>query len=43
MHHDCIPDLMLATGSSRPTVKKALRLLVRLGYLVPLTSPRAAR
>lgn len=31
-----IPDLMLATGSSRPTVKKALRLLVRLGYLVPL-------
>jgi DNA-binding transcriptional ArsR family regulator len=31
-----IPDLMLATGSSRPTVKKALKLLARLGYLVPL-------
>ncbi len=31
-----IPDLMLATGSSRPTVKKALKVLGRLGYLVPL-------
>lgn len=31
-----LPDLMLLTASSRPTVKKALKLLVQLKYLVPL-------
>ncbi|MDQ0558707.1 biotin operon repressor [Rhizobium mesoamericanum] len=31
-----LPDLMMATGSTRPTVKKAIKTLVRLGYMVPL-------
>lgn len=31
-----LPDLMVATACTRPTVKKAIKLLVRLGYLVPL-------
>lgn len=31
-----IPDLMLDTASTRPTVKKALKLLVKLKYLEPL-------
>jgi hypothetical protein len=30
-----LPDLMLLTASTRPTVKKALKILIQLGYLDP--------